>query len=119
MSTSCYVGVVQSSGMVKSIRVNWDGYPSYMVPVLRSLIESGEITKVPSYGDASSLEGTIAASTFYARDRFESIDDNECELWDDADEFTINAGARESYAYIVRDGRIFLQGEDITDETFE
>ncbi len=99
MGTPAVVGVLQRNDSVKSIYVNYDGYPSNLLPILNALLLEGSMYKVIQEGDASFLATTFATCEFYCRDRHEDFEDVESEVWQDAEAF--EAGVDAPHVYLI------------------
>jgi hypothetical protein len=103
MGTNSTVGVEQKDGTIKSIYVHFDGYPSYMIPVLESLVahqdKSGVrmIDLVINEGNASLLGPTLDECVFYSRDRGE--DGEECNVHANRKDFMKDSDNH--YTYLV------------------
>lgn len=92
MSTNSTIAVKTDSGY-KAIYCHWDGYPSYMYPLLRDWYGTPERAEaLVSFGDASSIDKRLVPSqdsghsfnrpendvcVFYHRDRGEPWHQNE------------------------------------------
>lgn len=94
MGTSCGIAVKTEKGYT-TIYCHWNGYPKFMLPMLRENYNSIELaTKLVSFGDASSIEARLEPTpgvihtfdkpedgvcVFYNRDRAERWRDVEPE----------------------------------------
>lgn len=95
MSTNSSIAVKQADGY-KAIYCHWDGYPSYMLPILNGSYNTEELaSKLISFGDASSIDTKLEPTTethsfdnpeegvcvFYHRDRNEDWNHNKPGLY--------------------------------------
>lgn len=75
MSTNSGIAL-RSGDTYQAIYCHWDGYPSYMLPMLRENYNSLELAaKLISYGDASSIEKKLEPDP----SRPHSFDYNQCQ----------------------------------------
>ena len=117
MSTNCGIAVKTSEGY-NTIYCHWDGYPSYMLPMLRENYNSEErAIELVSFGDASSIDKRLEPTpgsghsfenpedgvcVFYNRDRGERWSDVEPEL---LAQVTLFKCPSFEYIYIFEDGQ--------------
>ena len=95
MSTNSSIAIKQDDGY-KAIYCHWDGYPSYMLPILNGSYNTEELaSKLISFGDASSIDTKLEPTTethsfdspeegvcvFYHRDRNEDWNHNKPSLY--------------------------------------
>lgn len=123
MSTNAYIGVLQTTGSVKSVYLHWDGYPEHALKTLRSSYNSEDAaTALIEHGAISVLGPDIGAQhdfdehndnvcTFYHRDRDEDLD-----IDTDANEAEFKKSCAEysNYGYLFKNGswtQVNRQGE--------
>ena len=127
MSTNSAIAVKTFDGY-KTIYCHWDGYPSYMYPMLRDWYGTEErANALVDLGDASSINKRLVPSkdsghsfghpeedvcVFYHRDRGESYADSKPALM--TKEVVLSL---QYYVYIFEDGywHVYLNGEEADD----
>jgi len=73
MGTRSTIGMLNDNGSIDYIYSHWDGYFDGVGKMLHSHYnDTNKVAELLSYGDLSSLEPTIADTTFYGRDRGET-----------------------------------------------
>jgi hypothetical protein len=117
MSTACRIARKNSSGLYDSIYCHNDGYPRYMLNMLRTCYGSDlRVAELIDYGDASSIKERLMPTdfthcferpqegvcVFYHRDRGEPWDDVGA-IYDDSKEALIRSSV--DYVYIFEDSR--------------
>lgn len=125
MSTNSYVAVKTEKGY-DAIYAHWDGYPSYMYPMLRDWYGTEERAKaLVALGDASIIDKRLVPSqdsghcfdhreedvcVFYHRDRGEELNIFHCFRKDELFK-------RQFYVYIFEDGqwKAYEGGEEVAD----
>jgi hypothetical protein len=128
MSTNSTIAVKTNNGY-KAIYCHWDGYPSYMYPMLRDWYGSEERARaLVALGDASSINKRLLPSqdsmhsfdkpeedvcVFYHRDRGEPWTQNEPEFYLTQDEVI----KKQFYVYIFEDGcwHVYINGLEADD----
>lgn len=64
MSTPCRIGKINANKTVESIYCHWDGYPSYIAPILLGSYNTKEkVEELLALGDISVLAKNIAPKT--------------------------------------------------------
>ena len=125
MSTHCVISCHTEDGY-DAIYVHWDGYPSYMYPMLRDYYGTEERAKaLVAVGDASIIDKRLLPSkdsghcfdhkeddvcVFYHRDRGEELNVFRCSQKDELFE-------QEFYVYIFEDGqwKAYEGGKEVAD----
>lgn len=126
MSTHSNISVKTEKGY-ETIYCHFDGYPSYMYPMLRDWYNTEERAKaLVALGDASSISKRLVPSqgsghsfdkpekdvcVFYHRDRGESWEDNEPAV------YFKHEAVRCYYSYIFEDGEwhVYIDGKEAED----
>ena len=115
MSTCCRIARKNSSGTYESIYCHWDGYPNYMLSMLRDNYGlDAKVAELIDYGDASSIGPRLMPTedhsfknpqpgvcVFYHRDRNEPWEDV-APIRDDYKESVIRSSV--DFVYIFEDG---------------
>lgn len=115
MSTCCRIARKDSSGSYESIYCHNDGYPKYMLPMLRTCYNSEvRVAELIDNGDASSIQEKLfptkkhtfddpqdGVCIFYNRDRGEPWDEV-APIRGDSKQALIRSSA--DYVYIFEDG---------------
>ena len=125
MSTHCIISCRTENGY-DAIYTHWDGYPSYMYPMLRDWYGTEERAKaLVAMGDASIIDKRLLPSqgsghcfdhkeedvcVFYHRDRGEELNIFHCSQKEELFE-------QEFYVYIFEDGQLkaYEDGEEVAD----
>lgn len=115
MSTCCRIARKDSSGTYESIYCHWDGYPNYMLSMLRDNYGlDAKVAELIDYGDASSIGPRLMPTedhsfmypqpgvcVFYHRDRKEPWEDV-APIRNDYKESIIRSSV--DFVYIFEDG---------------
>lgn len=128
MGTPATIAIKTDTGY-KAIYCHWDGYPSYMYPLLRDWYGTQERAEaLVSFGDASSIHKRLVPSqdsghsfdkpeedvcVFYHRDRGEPWTQNEPEFCLTKEEVL----SSQYYTYIFEDGawHVYIHGQEAED----
>jgi hypothetical protein len=103
MGTLCDLAIVHPDGTVDAIYVNYDGYLSYMGPLLLGHYgERSVVEELIALGNYSSLDETIASSVSYTRDCGE--DDQEPEHFTNVNKYK---GINGRYRYLYGENDIW------------
>lgn len=96
MSTNSHIGIINKDRTLETIYCHWDGYPSYMIPMLSKNYDTEEkVRELIALGGISSLRAKVKPSTAnhtfdtpepdvtvaYHRDRGEDWEDNKPQKW--------------------------------------
>jgi hypothetical protein len=116
MATRSTIALEFEDGTVKQIYAHWDGYLEGNGEILLKHYKApADVAALIDMGDLSSLDTTLEATTFYARDRGET--DVDAREFSDINDYKRN-GDFQSYNYIMREGVWHVdrgeQGELIT-----
>ena len=125
MSTCCRIARKNSSGSFDSIYCHWNGYPTYMLPMLRDNYGlDAKVAELIDYGYASSIGPRLMPTedhsfdhpqpgvcVFYHRDRKEPWEDVAPRL-DDYKEDIIRSSV--DFVYVFEDGEwtCYSNGEE-------
>ena len=115
MSTAAFVGKVNEDGTVKSIMVNSDGYPSYLLNLLKeNYTDPSKVDRLIELGDCSFVDKEVdipegvqhdfdnpvdGITIAYHRDRGEDWEDVEPHLSADEAEFIKYCGSDFKYLF--------------------
>jgi hypothetical protein len=129
MATRSRIGIKLENGYVRSIYAHWDGYPSGNGNILFNYYtDVTKINQLLDLGDVSSLQKEIAppeeliefhsfenpvenVTTFYHRDRGER--EHPAQI---STEKQFYVDLSEEYNYLFKDGKWFVNGEELTKE---
>lgn len=124
MSTNSTIAVKTDNGY-EAIYCHWDGYPSYMYPMLRDYYGTEERAKaLISFGDASSIGKRLVPSQDSGHS-YESPEEDVCVFYhrDRGEEFSagfynlVGVLSSQFYAYIFEDGywHVYINGKEADD----
>lgn len=108
MATRSTIAIENADGTVDQIYSHWDGYLDCNGEILQDHYQDRDLVRqLIEQGDISSLDETVEATTFYARDRGET--GCEASRYKDFEDYSANA-QREEYNYIMRaDGNWYVE----------
>jgi len=102
MATRSTIALEFEDGTIKQIYAHWDGYLEGNGEILLNHYKTPtDVAALIGMGDLSSLDTTLEATTFYARDRGETGVD--ARQFSDIEDYNRNGDSQE-YNYIMREG---------------
>lgn len=101
MGTHASITVKHTDGKYHGIYLHFDGYPNWILRILRSHYNSQELAEeLISYGNASAIYETIEECDFYARDSGEESRVTIGDTWEE-----VLADIGEGYNYIFSNSK--------------